>query len=1633
MTKRKIQRVYAELLRELTERDFLDAAGLQKENVQELLKRELWEEKITALLKEKRRYSCAELYALCSEAMRQVASEPEEGWMVFSYRYACRLLFPEKAEAERDRKYRAGALFYLAVLRFFFDLEREAVPFDPMRDFCFLEPEEAEQFETAEEYRRFRQRWRREYIYEMMRLNAEVTRFNTLEHIAGVHYVAMTIARGLLTAGAPIDLALVSGAAAGHDIGKFGCRPNEKVPYMHYYYTDLWYLSRNMRYIGHIAANHSTWDLEPENLSVESLALIYSDFRVKVSRGADGREMTRISSLAEAFDVILNKLTDVDEKKLRRYRFVYAKLQDFEKYMQAHGVDIALNGRPASPERVPAPVLQSPKQLVDSLVFMAVEHNMDVMHCMTAERQFGNLLEAARSEKSWKNVRAYLNILREYFTYTNDTQKEQTLSFLYELFMNRDGEIRVQAAELMGQMIAQFNAGYRKQRPTGRRDPVQEKVLQLWKHYLQLVIRPDYRLIELQQRRIRSQLKNILLVLSEYAEQTDLAMFLEALMEWYADPEGKKPGECFVLLNSVEVMPFSRMGEGDILKLTEFAVRNSRSGDREQCTSAWRAMKQIAQFLRGAVFPDALRGARRAIEVRAEEADVSESAILSFLKYRILDCLDRNTAAERARLYGNDIVTDIFLDNLKTDTPWIVKTVNIKLLADLAEHTGYGHELHIAAHFSNMIKVGQYMLVRNTAGEQLIRLAPRLRVDQRNEIAVELLRGLETGDSDYSRSIPRWLGRFALWLPPTQLEELIGSLKELIASPSDHVVSVVLDTVGTMLEHIAEYGRRFPEPESGFDLRRKRLLGVLLTGMASYREKLRQEALLVLGQRIFGSDVLGLREKNRLFGESCRKILFQLTERRENKLTHFYRAASLSNLYRFITEYRLTEGAFSVSQREKVAFFPGTFDPFTLSHKGIARKIRDLGFEVYLSVDEFSWSKKAQPHLIRREIVNMSVADEFHINLFPCQMPVNPGNPDDLERLKQIFAGRELYLVVGSDVIAHASFYRNPGEKTKVLREMNHIAFRRVGDTGADSRYNREMMKRITGKLLELELPEELGEISSSRIRENIDMNRDISDLIDPVVQEYIYSSGLYLREPEYKPIIQARAISYEEVATPYPALLEEIGASLLYEEENREELMEAIRRSGDRLLLLRNHTDGGRLVGAARVRYLVPDQLFSVLKQVELTDMVRQHSSGELLLISGIYVERDPVIYDAEQLLLAEALVRSFMFHCDYALFYPEDGYCPNRVISAVLRQGFVKPPEARRELPLYAVDMHAPLLLLSNMETTLKEPFSSNRRVLKAIRRAQQDLQHAMTKLYPGQLVLAISATVLYHRLVDKITALNAVPREVQTPRRLGELMCVPFGKILRGTVVPNTVTKTLHTDKVYGEDLLSASVEAFPNYTPLPTQVKVLKSFDRPVILVDDVMNRSGIRFSTLEPMLRREQVEIRRVLLGVISGYGRDMLATMDIEADSVYYVPNMRYWFVESSLYPFIGGDTVRRDSVKTAGLAPSINLIRPYTSPPLSGASEEALFQFSACCIRNARDVLLVLEQEYRALFSRNLTLSRLPEAVILPLCPDKGSCISYDPNLAASVYLENDLQMLYRSKADTGHTKNRCAEGEKG
>ena len=97
-----------------------------------------------------------------------------------------------------------------------------------------------------------------------------------------------------------------------------------------------------------------------------------------------------------------------------------------------------------------------------------------------------------------------------------------------------------------------------------------------------------------------------------------------------------------------------------------------------------------------------------------------------------------------------------------------------------------------------------------------------------------------------------------------------------------------------------------------------------------------------------------------------------------------------------------------------------------------------------------------------------------------------------------------------------------------------------------------------------------------------------------------------------------------------------------------------------------------------------------------------------------------------------------------------------------------------------------------------------------------------------------------------------------------------------------------------------------------------------------------------------------------------------------------------------------------------------MNRIFPYAAPDFSeDCADGSTYRLSLCCLENARDILLTLETEYRALYARNLTLSRLGEAVILPLCPDKGGCMSYDLSRSASTYLDNDIEMLKRLQAN--------------
>ncbi len=231
-----------------------------------------------------------------------------------------------------------------------------------------------------------------------------------------------------------------SSAASGDEV--------RRIPRLHYYYTHTWYQDRDLLGIGHIATTHSVWDLELVRLPVETLLLIYADFRVKESSGPG--EGMRIISLAESFATIRDKLENLDREKIRRYRGVYRKLRDLEEYLQFLGVELNPPGfdcptpaRPSCPkeldivavlagrERPDAVALATGRNLTTIRRLLVTAHNLGVMERLRDLPALRALLEEARSFESWRDLRTYLTILGEYAPALSREQKALALRLLH--------------------------------------------------------------------------------------------------------------------------------------------------------------------------------------------------------------------------------------------------------------------------------------------------------------------------------------------------------------------------------------------------------------------------------------------------------------------------------------------------------------------------------------------------------------------------------------------------------------------------------------------------------------------------------------------------------------------------------------------------------------------------------------------------------------------------------------------------------------------------------------------------------------------------------------------------------------------------------------------------------------------------------------------------------------------------------------------------------------------------------------------------------------------------------------------------------------------------------------------------
>jgi nicotinic acid mononucleotide adenylyltransferase len=1601
------QRISGKLLNPI----FLKNNGIPKTLIETFLSSPSYLENLKAMI-DLNDFTCARTLLICENVIGNLCKDKfPKNALSYLYNYTLNKSFPKAVTIVLDATLYPACELYLAVLRIVCAVQKNYNDNSWQSNYAmnFLLQAEIENLENNDEYVRFIKAFKNDFIYEMMKLNGEVFKYNTLDHICGVHYLSLHIARQLKEKDVQIDLGRVSGAAAGHDIGKYGCIGEElkRVPHLHYYYTDQWFKKHNINYIRNIAINHSTWDLEIENLSLESLILIYCDFRVKNYTTGDTVAMN-IFPLDKSFKVILDKLENVDEKKEKRYRRVYAKLKDFEDYLISTGINTSLDEKEnINIQKSPIFSLMQGNEIVQNFKYLSINHNINLMYMLRDEYSLNEILEQARSEKHWKNLRQYIRVFEEYSTYLTQKQKLQTIKFLFDNLTHSEDDIRRHCAELIGVLIAIFDEDYNKEIPKDVNiQNLNITSSDLFVEYFNLLLYPSHKIIASHRTWMGYSTRIMVNALFKNCRKSMLTTYRNIIIKYYDSARFSNTETQLFLLETARYIPMDPYDDNLGVMFNYIISMTNKKSSILRLSALQIINDIIIKLPKENYLKDNLKIHFNNLYTK------SKIPTENLLRLRIFTLLDMKTFIPIFDNYCEQDyakIPDIFLSNLKTATDWIKKKNQIDLLLNYTIYKAPTTGLHTAIHFCNLLKVSAVEAVRNRAGVAIHKLMPLLSLPERNEVAIELLRALEIEGHRFTEYIPPFLGEILLWLQPKELNELIDDLKIKIKIATENVKPLVLKTIGVCLSNYPKYRSRFNEKSEDYDTRMLNMLGILLNGLGDYKTKVKQSAISTFGKDIFGSKLLSFEEKSIIFRLTSKKILTLITEDKSEQLLFLTNSAALNHIYRFISDYSFFVGDIDIPLPTKIAFFPGTFDPFSLSHKNIAKLIRNMDFEVYLSVDEFSWSKKTLPNLLRKNLLSMSISDELNIFIYPEEFQTNISNPQDLKVLKENFSGSDVYFVGGSDVILNSSCYKNPVTQYSI-HNFSHIILER-----GKNKLLTEAAKKILGEIKYINLPASYANISSSQIRNYIDNNRDISSLVDPLVQQYIYENGFYQREPQEKLSLVSSHLDIEFISEITEVFIKELSDCCDDKDLIFQILTELSMKIAPKIVVIKN-IQTNEILGFSSMHWIRSNVLYKELDDDKLSMYVRENASGRIILIDLMYINNRKKNKIFEQILITETLAYAISRDYEYAIFKPilTDIYAPS-LIELLYLHGFKKIGTTGTNLTALVVDMNNPCILNLDLENILKEPFRSSLRVKQVISSTRKRLQKVLTNLYPGELVLSFDSDVLHQKMIKKVCKENNVSTNLNHDKQNGDAMCVPYGDILDRYLVPNTVTKSLHTEKFFSPDVKEFNIAEVPYYLNLEHQIKMIKSFNRPVILVDNILHK-GYRIKALDPLLKKESVNVKKIITGILSGRGKDLMDKQSRDVDSVYFIPKLKIWFNENTLYPFIGGDALWRGFYPKRNLLPSINLIFPYTRPIfIRNVPLKSLYELSEVCIENSIELLKALEIEFHILYTRNLTLASLGEVLTVPRCPDIGVDMQYDLNISPSHYLENDLELLKR------------------
>ena len=1451
--------------------------------------------------------------------------------------------------------------------------------------------------------------------------------FSIADHILGVTGLVLWIGRQL-AGRVPVDLPLLHGGAIGHDVGKFGCIGEEerRIPRLHYWYTDQWYRVRGLSGLGHIATDHSCWDLERIRLPLESQLLIYADFRTKEVASASGEPRMSIIPLRDSFAAIRDKLENLDHAKLQRYKNVYRKLRDLEDYLLHLGIDLDPPGFPPSGREAPQlpPQLDVPavlggrerpetvalatgRRVSTTARLFTTAHNLGVMERLRDVPALGALIEEARMSPGGRDLRTYVRILGEYAAALSHEQKEQTLDFLFELLAHPEDDVRYGVANRIGGILALGEDFWRKDLPPGVVAAGGEWTEHQLDRVLGLLDRAGPEAeddMALTERVVYA----IPVVLRRFARDADPAQRGPALARVGARLAERihdhRPLVGLYVCEAMELLlPY--LAEETKLRLPEMALAWAHHEVDNTRLMAWRLLVLLSR--------EAERQPALLTEVQYCAQVLSERVVpgARIADLFLLEELARRTGlprvAERSREFmerDRTPMREVMLGNLKTSTGWVEKKVNADFLVAAVEArraAGQDPEslfaAEVAAHLANVLRVSRVEGARFHAGRCMLRLVPSLSVPQRNDLMIELLRSLQLDVEAITQYIPRFLAAILAGLPDQELDEALDDVESNLWRGNETLQRLLLVTMGWVIVHLPTDRLR--------GKRLRRLSGMLLGALVETRQAIVHEGYARI------SMVLRRLSRTRrddgaleLFARLVTKpLLARLQHAAGDRVRFFLIASALNHLDRAL-------GAAQVRfpEHPSVAFLPGTFDPFTRAHSEIAVRVLEQVDELLVQVDDYSWRKHAQPRSLRKTLAAMALGPVPEAYPSPIGPPVHLASPTSLAKLRRHVAGRELWLVVGIDVLENASAYRDPSSPTY---DIPHLVILR--ESHASTRWQ-EKLGWFRSRVQVASVSSRVRSVSSTSLRSTLDRGGDLEPHCDPLVARTLHEWRLYRSDPAHKQNVRPPAhtliVAREEAGSPAP-LAPVVTAATNPSAGARAEM--------ERLLL--TATTSGAALAALEWRRVQAAEL-----ALELRDPALASALPEDLLGSGALVESfagasgDAV--SSWRVLLAAALLRWLDRDLLFTLVPWPDA--PAVALRQALEEcGAALLPAPPPAAAWAAIRLDRPLLLLEDLEQALQPEYGDHPSVAALLAAGRRTLTRHLCGLASCTGVLHVNERELKRLVVAWARERLAASRGQRSWVVLG------LGRRFQRDVVGTTPTVAVDLERRLFSDGSEAGLHPSRGGTPLVLQMRTAREFggdalllvpfledETSVIQVQEAASAAGLR--------------IREVLVGITSARARATLQHLGVPLRCRAVVPRWRCIVRESALVPYVGGWTLLDQEPTVVGsLRPSLNDCLPYRHPPLEFEGEAAL-GFSRVALENASVLWRHLEALFRERNGRALELAELGSVVRRPRIPPFRRGTEPPAGRRPSDLLADDLEALARLRPRPG-TPGRHSGGE--